>query len=160
DPDAFLEAWENIADRVNCIADEARDLELMEMNHDPEYLCPTPWARMTIAHDGKVHQCKVDYDRKKVMGDANEQSLYEIWHGENFNSLRNAFKKQTALKNYAACNLCTDNVLTEERSVQVNGKELSLGKFKGVHDVVHEGQVMSQVRRRSKVLPDVDKVPL
>ena len=150
DPDAFLEAWENIADRVNCIADEARDLELMEMNHDPGYLCPTPWARMTIAHDGKVHQCKVDYDRKKVMGDANEQSLYEIWHGESFSSLRNAFKQQTALKNYAACNLCTDNVLTEERSIKINGRELQVGKFKGILDVVEDGQVVSQSGRRPK----------
>tara|TARA_B100000686_G_scaffold74663_1_gene80571 strand:- start:2654 stop:3802 length:1149 start_codon:yes stop_codon:yes gene_type:complete len=152
DPDAFLKAWENVADRVNCIADEARDLELMEMNHDPEYLCPTPWARMTIAHDGKVHQCKVDYDRKNVMGDANKQSLYEIWHGESFNSLRSTFKQQTALKNYAACNLCTDNVLTEGRSIKINGQELQVRKFKGILDVVEDGQVVSQIERRSKAL--------
>ena len=160
DPDAFIRAWDGVADRVNCIADESRDFELAEMNHDPTYLGPTPWARITIAHDGKVHQCKVDYGRKKVMGDVNEQSIYKIWHGENFNSLRNAFKQNTALEDYSACNYCTDNVLTEERSMQVNGKELSLGKFKGVHDVVHEGQVISQSGRRSKAFPGVDKVPL
>lgn len=84
------------------------------------------------------------------MGDANEQSLYEIWHGESFSSLRNAFKQQTALKNYAACNLCTDNVLTEERSIKINGRELQVGKFKGILDVVEDGQVVSQSGRRPK----------
>jgi radical SAM protein with 4Fe4S-binding SPASM domain len=150
DPDAFIRAWDGVADRVNGIADEARDLELAEMNHDSAYLCPTPWARITIAHDGKIHQCKVDYDRKMVMGDVNEQSIYEIWHGENFQSLRNAFKESKALEQYSACNYCTDNVLTEERPMQVNGKALNLGKFAGIRDVVNEGHVATQSERRSK----------
>lgn len=150
DPDLFVKAWEGVADRVNCIADEARDFELKEMEHDSEYLCPTPWARMTIAHDGKVHQCKVDYGRKNVMGDANVHSLHEIWHGESFTSLRNAFKQQIALKDYAACNICTDNVLTEERLIEVDGKGLRVGKYKGIFDVVENGQVISQSGRRAK----------
>jgi len=87
DPEGFLKAWKGVADRVNCIADEARDFELKEMYHDPAYLCPTPWARITIAHDGQVHQCKVDYGRKTVMGDVNNDSIYDIWHGDSFTSL-------------------------------------------------------------------------
>jgi len=150
DPDGFLKAWEGVADRVNCIADEARDFELKELYHDPSYLCPTPWARITIAHDGQVHQCKVDYGRKKVMGNVNKESIYDIWHGENFRALRKAFTNKTALMNYAACNYCSDNVVTEKRVVDVGDKTINAAKFKGIEDIVVEGGVLTQKDRRDK----------
>jgi len=150
DPEGFLKAWKGVADRVNCIADEARDFELKEMYHDPAYLCPTPWARITIAHDGQVHQCKVDYGRKTVMGDVNNDSIYDIWHGDSFTSLREAFTKQTALMKYSACNYCSDNVVTEKRVVDVGDKKINVAKYKGIEDIVVGGGVVTQKGRREK----------
>jgi len=151
DPDAFIKAWNGVADRINCIADEARDFKNKEMYHDPLYLCPTPWARIAIAHDGKVHQCKVDYGGKFIMGDVNKKSIYEIWHGEKFSSLRKAFKRQTALMEFPACGYCSDNVVTEERSIMLDGKPLKVARFRGIADVVNEDQVTPQNGRRAKV---------
>lgn len=151
DPNTFIAVWSKVADRVNCIADEARDFELREMLHDPEYNCPTPWARMTIGYDGHVHQCKVDYDRKQSMGDANHLSLYEIWHGSAFTNLRNVFKKQKALDNFEACNLCSDNVKTEESILEAGGKSISHTLRKGIPNVVENGTVKPQSVRRELV---------
>jgi len=150
DPDAFIKVWDGIADRVNCIADESRDFELKEMLHDSNYNCPTPWARMTIAYDGKVHQCKVDYDRKQTMGDVNDQSLFDIWHGEPFSRLRQVFKEHTALEYFEACNICSDNVTTEEQVIQAGGKLITSTLRKGIPYVVEKGQVVPQDLRRKR----------
>lgn len=150
DPDAYIKVWDGIADRVNCIADESRDFELKEMMHDSEYNCPTPWARMTIGYDGRVHQCKVDYDRKQTMGDTNHQSLFDIWHGEAFSRLRKVFREHAALENFEACNLCSDNVVTEEKVIKAGGKLITSTLRKGIADLVENGQVVPQSVRRER----------
>ena len=41
------------------------------------------WAllnTMSILWDGRVVPCCMDYDGKQILGDANKQTLTEIWH--------------------------------------------------------------------------------
>jgi MoaA/NifB/PqqE/SkfB family radical SAM enzyme len=139
DTEGFTKIWEGIADRVNSIADQARDFEIKEMNHDPNYLCPTPWERMTIGHDGKVHQCLSDYDRKHVHGDLETQSIYDVWHGKSFAALRRAFKLRKAVSNLPACQSCSMPVVTEERIIKLGNKKFPARRYKGISDIVENG---------------------
>lgn len=41
--------------------------------------CQTIFQHMYILWDGRVIPCCMDYDGKQIMGDANKQSLQEIW---------------------------------------------------------------------------------
>ncbi len=141
DPQTFLDTWEGVADQINFISDQARDFELKEMYHDPEYLCPTPWARMSIDFAGHVHQCNSDYDGKWILGDVNKQSIYKIWHGEEFTRLRHYFNTRTALHTCDACNICSDNVITEQRTIQIGDREVKASKYKGISDVVKDGEI-------------------
>jgi radical SAM protein with 4Fe4S-binding SPASM domain len=134
----YKKVWEGIADRVNFIADEARDFDLKNMAHDPAYVCPTPWQRMSIAFDGKVHQCITDYAGKWILGNTNVQSLSEIWHGASFEALRKHFRKHSALDNCEACHYCSDNVPTEARTIKVGNKLIKVSKYKGIADVIDE----------------------
>ena len=45
-----------------------------------------------MGHDGKVHQCINDYDGKNILGNVNNQSIKEVWDGEQNRKLRNSFK--------------------------------------------------------------------
>jgi len=152
----FKKMWEGIADLVNFITDEIRDFESHGLIHDPYYVCPSPWQRMSIAYDGKVHQCITDYAAKWILGDAQVQPLEEIWHGRNFNALRQYFKKHTALDNCSACHYCTDNVVTEKRILNVGGREIVATKYKGVADVVSDSKA---IRRspNTKIAPEGGK---
>jgi radical SAM protein with 4Fe4S-binding SPASM domain len=123
---------------VNFITDEARDFDIKEMAHDPEYVCPTPWQRMSIAYNGKVHQCITDYAGTLIIGDANVQSLLEIWQGEGFKVLRKRFREHTALDNCDACHYCSDNVPTEGRTIKVGDRLIKASKYKEIIDVVDE----------------------
>jgi MoaA/NifB/PqqE/SkfB family radical SAM enzyme len=147
---AYVSAWRGIVDRINFIADEKRDFEIREMAHDPFYVCPLPWQRITVAHDGKVHQCISDYAGYNIMGDANHQSLREIWHGEKFSALRVAFVKHTYLPNYEACRNCSDNVVTQERLIEIDGKRIKARQYVGISDVVVDNQVMIQMPEKLK----------
>lgn len=136
--ESFKKVWKDIADRVNVIADEVRDFNIKEMAHNPDYVCPTPWQRMSIAYNGKVHQCISDYAGKWIVGDANIQSLQEIWLGKNFKKLRIYFRKNVALDKCEACHYCSDNVITENRALKVGSRIVKASKYKGIVDVIDE----------------------
>ena len=52
--------------------------------------CNSPWVELVIQWDGKVVPCCLDYDGKQEVGDANTQTLQEIWSGESIEELREA----------------------------------------------------------------------
>lgn len=52
-------------------------------------VCPQPFFTMQINPDGKVVPCyQIAYPG--IMGDANRQSIHEIWNGESYRSFRRA----------------------------------------------------------------------
>ena len=62
---------------------------------DPEFVCPSPWQRMTIGYDGMVFPCVSDYLARDPIGDVKEESLYDIWHGEKIKKLNRDKKKES-----------------------------------------------------------------
>lgn len=54
----------------------------------PEFCCPQLWQRMFIHPDGLVTPCCVDSHRTLKMGNIHESSIEEIWHGEQYQYLR------------------------------------------------------------------------
>mgnify|MGYP003882970839 CR=1 FL=1 len=79
-PEEFKSAWAGVVDRMNIIADESRDFAEKGLQFDRYFVCAKPWQRMSIAYDGRVHQCISDYAAKNVLGDVNTSTLHEIWH--------------------------------------------------------------------------------
>lgn len=135
DPEPFRKAWEGIVDRINVIADEIRDFEAKELQFDRYFMCPKPWQRMTIAYDGRVHQCISDYAGKNIIGDVTENTLYHIWHNEKNTAVRNAFKQHRYLEENEPCNTCSYGVITEKSKIRV-GSEMYVRRYKGIPPVV------------------------
>jgi len=54
--------------------------------------CTFPWYAMVICADGTVTPCPQDFHAKMVMGDANRQSLADIWNGPAYRDLRRRFR--------------------------------------------------------------------
>jgi len=50
--------------------------------------CKHPWMTMTIKSNGEAAMCMEDFDNEIVLGDASEQSLYDIWNGEKYHQFR------------------------------------------------------------------------
>lgn len=56
--------------------------------------CPRPRTKLAINWQGKVLLCCDDYFGKVIMGDANKQSLMEIWNGRRFKLFRKYLRKK------------------------------------------------------------------
>ena len=58
-------------------------------DYNPNFVCAQPFQRMFIMYDGRVTPCCLDAKRDYVLGDVNNSSVKEIWHGERLTEMRN-----------------------------------------------------------------------
>lgn len=134
-PGEFEHAWDGVVDRINIISDHIRDFEnRTDQEYDQYYVCSKPWNRLNVAYDGRVHQCGADYSAKTIVGDCNNETLHEIWHGEGNRKVREAFRRHTYLQDLPACRNCSYGLVQEEQ--QVNN--MTVRRYKTVPRVVGE----------------------
>jgi hypothetical protein len=76
-------------------------------------VCKHPWMSMTLKSDSMVSTCMEDYNNEIILGDANQNSLYDIWNNDTYNKLRSDQFDLTP------CIKCT-----EECDIPSNGKIL------------------------------------
>jgi len=51
-------------------------------------ICPSPFKTLAINFNGEVSVCCVDWSMKTIVGDVHNESLVEIWNGENLRRFR------------------------------------------------------------------------
>lgn len=102
DPGAYHNVFAPIADKVLYIPDRH---EFAEVDHDPNFVCPFSWERLTVTWSGKVAQCITDVNELGVLGDVHHTSLKGIWHGEKLQHVRELQVNHRRLE-LAACQLC------------------------------------------------------
>lgn len=68
--------------------------------------CIYLWRQMAVLWDGRVVACCLDMEGETHMGDANEQSLAEIWNGAPMTELR-ALHNAGRASEVSPCNDCT-----------------------------------------------------
>jgi radical SAM protein with 4Fe4S-binding SPASM domain len=153
-PEEFKEAWAGIVDRLNIIADETRDFNEKNLQFDRYFVCAKPWQRMTIAYDGRVHQCISDYGAKNVIGDANETSLYDVWHGQKNEAVREAFRQHQYLEKNAPCNICSYGVITENSKLK-GGDQMYVRRYVSIAPVVVEHEVTLKAPKPAKIRKSV-----
>ncbi len=51
--------------------------------------CSEFWTRVLIRHDGTVNPCDYDYKDKLSKFNVKNETIRNIWHGEDYNSYRN-----------------------------------------------------------------------
>lgn len=53
-----------------------------------KHVCPFIFTRMIINYDGTVVLCCADWQRQEILGDVNNESLYNIWNGERLHNIQ------------------------------------------------------------------------
>lgn len=88
----FIRMWLPIANRVALnvemdIMDNITKSRKSRKNvvHFP---CPQIWQRLMICWDGEVRMCCGDWYGEIILGNIKESSVYDIWHGEKLNKIR------------------------------------------------------------------------
>lgn len=94
-----------------------------------EFACPQIYQRLVIGSDGKVMLCANDEDGNYLLGDINLQSVYEIWHGERINKIRE-LHSLGKFKDVDVCRKCYLPRATEDSEhAFVNDREITIQNY-------------------------------
>ena len=69
-------------------------------------ICKHPWMTMTIKSNGEAAMCMEDFNNEIILGDVHNQSLKEIWDGEEYRQFRkNHIELQKGIKCNEQCDM-------------------------------------------------------
>jgi radical SAM protein with 4Fe4S-binding SPASM domain len=77
-----------------------------EIVYEENFACPQLYQRIVVGSDGQVMMCSNDEDGEEIIGNANEESIYDIWHGDKFNKIRDIHNQKNGFMSMKVCKLC------------------------------------------------------
>lgn len=77
-----------------------------EIVYEENFACPQLYQRIVVGSDGQVMMCSNDEDGEEIIGDAYKESIYDIWHGEKLNKIRDVHNQKDGFKSMKVCKLC------------------------------------------------------
>jgi len=88
----YLAMWHDKVDVMTCNRYSNRgcgaERKAFDMVSIGRANCYHPWRRLSINWQGGAQMCCGDWNSLCVLGNVNEQTIYEIWHSERFNDYR------------------------------------------------------------------------
>jgi len=99
---AFQKCY-NFAKRMDPDVVEAKDYS------EVKFCCSRLWRFLTITYEGDIVVCEVDYSHDYVLGNLKTHSIYECWHSQEMNKLRELHSKGEWHK-MSTCRRCVNSV--------------------------------------------------
>ena len=124
DPEAFYDLFSPLVDEVasNPEIDFSGDTSNIEYIED--FTCPTLWQRLVIGADGRVLMCINDELTKHSVGNANDQSLRQIWNSESLQTVRDIHRRRRGAAELEPCKTCIYPRKTNKTETRVDGRVL------------------------------------
>lgn len=91
-------------------------------------ICPQPFIYMQVNPDGKVTPC-FSFEYPEIMGDANKESVVDIWNGKKFQDFRRAHLD--GRKN--VCKTCADCQIMKYRMFPEDDLSQDVDRLKGLY---------------------------
>ncbi|HIG0354954.1 TPA: radical SAM/SPASM domain-containing protein [Clostridium sporogenes] len=93
-------------------------------------VCPFIFYSFTINSDGTVSSCFMDWEHLNIIGNVKEESVYDIWNGENLKKLRICHLENDR-KRYEVCKNCKQLTFATIDNIDFYRNEI-LNKIKNV----------------------------
>lgn len=123
----YFEFWEPLVDQVSVIAEQPRDKPHL-IDHDPDYVCQSPFQRVFIAWDGRVAPCHGDYHLYHDLGSVVGSSIKAVWDSPRFRRLRKDMWNKRRL-DYLACQMCADGCKSVPAELDVGGRKVPIIRY-------------------------------
>jgi radical SAM protein with 4Fe4S-binding SPASM domain len=106
DPELYYETFKPYVDLVafNPLIDllgNDTHIEYME-----DFTCPQQYQRLVIGADGRVMKCANDDKNSEVIGNINNQTVYDIWHSQNMDAVRELHLRHRGFLESPVCKRC------------------------------------------------------
>lgn len=135
--------WPAIRDNVQEYYDTfAPNVDLVAFNPLIDYLgndtqieylenftCPQQYQRLVIGADGLVMKCSNDEENREIIGNANIETVHQIWHGEKMNAVRKLQKQDRGFMQSAVCRRCYLPRKTDEEQAEVSGRTFTIKNY-------------------------------
>ena len=130
DPELFYNTFEPLVDLIafNPLIDYLHNDS--EIEYEDDFYCPQPYQRLVIGASGKASMCSSDDFQDVQIGDANHESIYDIWHGERMQSIRELHKKKDGFLELKPCKNCfyPRKTQPDEKAV-IRGREIHIENY-------------------------------
>jgi radical SAM protein with 4Fe4S-binding SPASM domain len=100
-----------------------------EIQYLDNFTCPQQYQRLVIGADGLVMKCSNDEENKELIGDANKQTVHEIWHGEKMQAVRDLHKEPQGFMKSEVCRRCYLPRLTNDEAVEIAGRKVIVRNY-------------------------------
>jgi sulfatase maturation enzyme AslB (radical SAM superfamily) len=137
DPQEFYEVFAPISDMVsaNPLIDFMQTKSKMPKIEG--FSCPQIYQRLVVGADGLCMMCANDEEGKVIVGDANSQSLHELWHGPEMTRVREIHRRCAGAKEISACAECYLPLKTYDAEVTVGDRKVLAEKYvSGIQKVI------------------------
>lgn len=102
-----------------------------DIQYVPNFTCYQPFQRLVIRSNGQAVMCSNDDMGHVVIGDANTQSVHEIWHGEKMGQIRRDHIEHKALEKNEVCRRCYVPRARQPEEATVKGKKVLIEGYAG-----------------------------
>ncbi len=93
-----------------------------EIEYLEDFSCPQQYQRLVIGADGLVMKCSNDEENHEIIGNANLETVHQLWHGENMKKVREMHLKPRGFMNSPVCKRCYLPRKTDDDSANVSGR--------------------------------------
>jgi len=94
-----------------------------------EFTCPQQYQRLVIGADGLVMKCSNDEENREVIGDINQETVHQVWHGEKMQAERNMHLQPRGFMQSAVCRKCYLPRKTEDEAAQVGERTFTVRNY-------------------------------
>jgi MoaA/NifB/PqqE/SkfB family radical SAM enzyme len=137
--DCAMEYYEVFAPYVDDIAINPL-VDYLHNDEDISYLdgftCPVLYQRLVIGSDGIVLLCSNDEFCMHPVGDANKESLYDIWNGKIMTEAREAHREKKGVELLEPCRHCYLPRKTQPVIENIGDREIIIDKYINRRDEV------------------------
>lgn len=110
-----------------------------EIEYVEEFSCPQLYQRIIIAADGSVLACSNDEESELIIGNAWDNTVYELWHGETMERMRKLHKEKNGYKEEHICRKCyLPRKMEIETEIEINGRKVIVERYTNRTQVIGE----------------------
>ncbi len=125
----YYEAFEPYVDdiAINPLVDYLHKDE--DIVYEERFTCPVLYQRLVIGSDGMILLCSNDEFCLYPLGDANKESLYEVWHGEKLTEARRVHEQCRGVEFLEPCRHCYLPRKTQPVIETIGGKKIVIENY-------------------------------
>jgi hypothetical protein len=148
DPKAFYDVFAPITDMVsaNPLIDFMEDKSKLPKVEN--FTCPQIFQRLVVGADGTCMMCANDEEAKHPVGNANLQTIHEIWHGPAMTRVRELHTSHQGCKSLTACAQCYLPLKTYEAKVAIGNRTVVAEKYVSGTEKVSDLKTPERYRKK------------